>query len=724
MTTPRITTDYTDKEGNIICDPVLSTVLQKRGYDYLTRLLKLSTSHRRDYLVATRFLELDENVLRTNTTGPWFSIRIIKVRYAPGPEQKLVNNVMNIFADLSQNKIDNLDYEMGGNVVDWSKALHRDIKQMAKDMKAAYPELPDAQDPKNDVPHNIEATNKGPQGNQKPPQNWEQHRIEWRDAERVRKNASEFFSKEEKAANNPPGQGALMHPTPQGSLLHSASHNISAFENSPAYQSSAYQPSSYQPLSSLDMTRASAAKLLAAEQAAAAPPPKSDNPLSHPYEGKTFQQAQEILVSSMKEAVALKDDEDEEESAQTSKGKGKAVEKLRFNSFLNLPSRDIKDYYNMFHTNVMSVNKLAKGIDGFRSKIDNNVGVSIYRTWDALLDAASIIWKNAKVYNEDDSPVYKQAVDLEDYFMERFNAAKAVVADESTKIVLKLRTSGQNTGPAPFASAKSLSHELREAAVNPKRTRLRYDFSSPGTYPVVGPNGTHFTETSYRALQGNNSAITADLLQHVNEFGLPHTTDEFPESRDVDCQQDLFENGATPMIPGISAPYRFYWKLGKDKAPWTKVAVGLHLNGADNNPQEGWIATPYDDICSLHTILNFDPLPALPICKVIIFTNAGAIGTHRLAKFFVNKPEETVTTFQVKNFPIYKEGTDWKHGPYIEYLVPLKEGWQRILVECMCAPKVAGTPMTRGNEREVERLVMTFNVIIDPSLNQIDPNLK
>ena len=79
--------------------------------------------------------------------------------------------------------------------------------------------------------------------------------------------------------------------------------------------------------------------------------------------------------------------------------------------FLNLPSRDLRDYYRVIKHPVClkSVQKLVRGIKGR----DKPTGVSVFKSWQSFEDEMSYIWRNARLYNEDGSSIFEAAAELE-----------------------------------------------------------------------------------------------------------------------------------------------------------------------------------------------------------------------------------------------------------------------------------------------------------------------
>lgn len=72
---------------------------------------------------------------------------------------------------------------------------------------------------------------------------------------------------------------------------------------------------------------------------------------------------------------------------------------------------DFKDYYDII-ANPTSLKSLQKSVKGVIGK-NGATGVSLFKTWAAFEEGASLIWKNAYQYNEDNSPIFLLAKDLE-----------------------------------------------------------------------------------------------------------------------------------------------------------------------------------------------------------------------------------------------------------------------------------------------------------------------
>ena len=127
------------------------------------------------------------------------------------------------------------------------------------------------------------------------------------------------------------------------------------------------------------------------------------------FEGKTFQAAQEAIVGSLMNY--------EDEGCVLSSicnyystdciRRGNAISA----PFLNLPPRELKDYYQVIKHPVC-LKKVQKLVRGIESR-DTRTGVSIFKSWLQFENEIRHIWKNARTYNEDDSEIVQYANELE-----------------------------------------------------------------------------------------------------------------------------------------------------------------------------------------------------------------------------------------------------------------------------------------------------------------------
>ncbi|KLU88583.1 hypothetical protein MAPG_07569 [Magnaporthiopsis poae ATCC 64411] len=175
----------------------------------------------------------------------------------------------------------------------------------------------------------------------------------------------------------------------------------------------------------------SEAEVVAAKRRGPGRPPKKPDVEYEgvPYKGLTFQQAQEKIVE---ELLRKKEQEDDDFA--------------HFEPFLNLPPRQLRDYYQVIKEPIC-LKKLHKLVRGIHSRRDKG-GKSDFKTWAAFEEKASLLWENAYYYNEDGSEIWQLAKELEDFFGEQLREAKAVVAEPPAKSI-KLKMTGKETPNLP-----------------------------------------------------------------------------------------------------------------------------------------------------------------------------------------------------------------------------------------------------------------------------------
>lgn len=71
----------------------------------------------------------------------------------------------------------------------------------------------------------------------------------------------------------------------------------------------------------------------------------------------------------------------------------------------------MKDYYQLIK-DPMSLSAIQKKVRGVVGR-EAPTGVTLFKSWDALENAMSLIWKNARIYNEDGSAIYELSIELE-----------------------------------------------------------------------------------------------------------------------------------------------------------------------------------------------------------------------------------------------------------------------------------------------------------------------
>lgn len=82
-----------------------------------------------------------------------------------------------------------------------------------------------------------------------------------------------------------------------------------------------------------------------------------------------------------------------------------------FAPFQNLPSRSLRDYYQLVKDpmSLAAVYKRVRGVVGREAP----TGHTLFKSWDVFEDVVSLIWKNARIYNEDGSDIYNLSLEFE-----------------------------------------------------------------------------------------------------------------------------------------------------------------------------------------------------------------------------------------------------------------------------------------------------------------------
>lgn len=80
-------------------------------------------------------------------------------------------------------------------------------------------------------------------------------------------------------------------------------------------------------------------------------------------------------------------------------------------AFLNLPSRELRDYYRVIKHPVC-LRGLQKQIRGVKGR-EKPTGHTLLKSWQAFDEESSYIWNNAREYNEDGSVISELATELE-----------------------------------------------------------------------------------------------------------------------------------------------------------------------------------------------------------------------------------------------------------------------------------------------------------------------
>ena len=126
------------------------------------------------------------------------------------------------------------------------------------------------------------------------------------------------------------------------------------------------------------------------------------------FEGNTFQQAQEKVVTEM---MDLTDEEYVKTLAPFPTTYAFDRGSLIATPFINLPPRDLRDYYQVVK-NPVSLKGIQKQVRGIKGR-EKPTGISFFKSWQMFEDEMGLIWGNARLYNEDGSEISALAWELE-----------------------------------------------------------------------------------------------------------------------------------------------------------------------------------------------------------------------------------------------------------------------------------------------------------------------
>ncbi|KAG8527080.1 uncharacterized protein KY384_008509 [Bacidia gigantensis] len=245
------------------------------------------------------------------------------------------------------------------------------------------------------------------------------------------------------------------------------------------------------------------------------------------FEGNSFQQAQEKIVTEM---MGLTDEDNRLVSA----------------NFIHLPPRSLIDYYQIIRHPV-SIKALQKQVRGAKGH-NGPTGTTLLRSWNSFAEEASFIWNNAREYNEDGSEIVELAEQLQEYFVARVKEAKAVVTEPPQPRV-KLTIGGKSPEPPPKITLKFGSKSSNASGISVDNEALKRQQEL-----VKAASSTHATPTvqSVRPLpdravpglekaaingikrevsQGRSPGIAPSLVNGVNHTAMPPLYRIHPESR-------------------------------------------------------------------------------------------------------------------------------------------------------------------------------------------------
>ncbi|KAJ8115070.1 hypothetical protein OPT61_g3186 [Boeremia exigua] len=323
--------------------------------------------------------------------------------------------------------------------------------------------------------------------------------IIYEDAERLRKTASNWMVKHNPAYRDG-NYVAVATPVP-------GEENVPAGKPIPRIASTPRAAATPTPVSTVATERPRRAAALAQPETPV--PSKQRQPASAAPESRStgtrgasnpsFQHAQEQIIQEIID--------------HTDPGGDLAI----FQPFLNLPTRALKDYYQLIK-DPMSLAAIKKKVQGVVGR-DAPTGQTLFKSWDAFESAMALVWSNARIYNEDGSELYNLSLELEETFKEKLAAMKAKV-DEPPQPKLKLNMSGAAPSPAPKPNLKL---KLRQSPVSGSNTPTTRDSATPG---VIVDN-----EALQRQQRHVNDSMGGRRSRPVDKAATPVASNPFSGAR-------------------------------------------------------------------------------------------------------------------------------------------------------------------------------------------------
>jgi hypothetical protein len=305
----------------------------------------------------------------------------------------------------------------------------------------------------------------------------------YEDAERVRKTASNFMTKHNPAYRD---GSYIAQPTPIPEELMNGTQ-APAGNGTPHTQSVRLTFGKHK-------TSQTPQSAKVATQEAKEPTPAVEE--TSDFKGKTFQQAQEQLLDE-----CLEHEED-------------GI--LIFTPFINLPTRSLTDYYSLIK-HPMSLKGVQKKVRGQRGR-EGPTGKTDLKSWQALEDEMSLIWQNAREYNEDGSAIYELAGELETFFHERLALAKQQV-QQPTQPTLKLKVAA--SGPKPSIKLKFGASKPSPGAPSP----------AASASPAVVDRSTPGVIVHNEALERQKEMVASAMNGDQRSRGRPPSQPTAPQAR-------------------------------------------------------------------------------------------------------------------------------------------------------------------------------------------------
>ncbi|KAL9611018.1 MAG: hypothetical protein Q9167_004299 [Letrouitia subvulpina] len=245
------------------------------------------------------------------------------------------------------------------------------------------------------------------------------------------------------------------------------------------------------------------------------------------FDGNTFQLAQEKILT---ELINLTNDRGE----------------LISGPFINLPSRELRDYYHVIRHPV-SLKGVQKAVRGIKGR-DKPTGVSLFKSWNAFEEEINFIWNNARQYNEDGSEISKMAEALEESKIIHFSSSKAKAAvSEPPQPKVTLRMPAKEPDP-PKITLKFGTQKINGStgvSVDGEALKRQQELVNAGASGQISANNSRNHVGSAGAVApATAAAAAAPLLQRSSQERTRSTSTEYPAVNGIKTEASQLQSPA------------------------------------------------------------------------------------------------------------------------------------------------------------------------------------
>ncbi|KAL8825047.1 MAG: hypothetical protein Q9170_007949 [Blastenia crenularia] len=451
-------------------------------------------------------------------------------------------------------------------------------------------------------------------------------------------------------------------------------------------------------------------------RASASPGEQDNEGLGENFDNDTFQRAQEKIVAEM---MNLKNEDDE----------------LIMGPFIHLPSRELRDYYRVIKRPV-SLKSVQKAVQGVKGR-EKPTGISNFKSWATFEEETSCIWKNAYHYNEDGSDISEAATVLRDYFYQRLEEAKRVVA-EPPQPKVRLRMPAKSPDPPKIpplkfgrvsvdSEALKRQQDLVNAGMNGQAS-IRAGPKNPlaGSQQASIPNGVPSLQRMSQERRSGSAEKPA-----INGVKTEHTIGQSPalgtvqmsteRSGSLDARQSPHPGmmppppvTSTPRLPSGSPHLSSYSTNHYNSTGYSSTESTRRQSGKEALLTNLSVSTHPGLKIDKHFHLNIPPSPTTTQHSITITlpsTNYYLQLTPTLAPSVIQRPYKifaTVNNNRIHPNPQRPEESDARRPLYEHRVMP---GMNRIEVEIVAGMPRGAPKVGTGPELEVEKITIFAHLV-------------